>query len=197
MASKAESIRKRMIHRLTVTLRDVNPQVSRTIEVPSTIKMSVLAAVLEGAMGWHGGHLHAFHSGDVTYEIPNDEIVAFGKTIDERSVRLAQVLPFTDSTMRWDYDFGDGWEHDVIVEAIETRQTDVTYPVCVAGVRACPPDDCGGAWGYTDVLAALADPEHPEHADVVGWLLPGFDPNAFDADVATERMRTAELRPGW
>lgn len=197
MATKAESVPKRMIHRLRVSLREVTPSVWRTIEVPSTIELSLLAKVLEEAMGWHGGHLHAFQTGEVTYEIPDDEIVAFGKSVDERTVRLAQVLPFPDSTMRWDYDFGDGWEHDVSVEAIETRRSDVAYPICVDGIGACPPDDCGGVWGYTNVLAALADPAHPEHAEVLGWLPPGFDPAAFDADEATERMRTAELRPGW
>jgi Plasmid pRiA4b ORF-3-like protein len=197
MATRAESIRKRMIHRLKVTLREVHPPIWRTIEVPSSIKLSELARVLEEAMGWHGGHLHAYMSGDVTYEIPDDEIVAFGKTVDERTVRLAQVMPFADSKMRWDYDFGDGWEHDVIVDAIGVRRSDVTYPLCVAGMRACPPDDCGGVWGYSNVLAALSDPEHPEHGDVVGWLPPGFDPAAFDVGETTERMRSAELRPGW
>ena len=106
-------------------------------------------------MGWLGGHLHAFEAGGVIYEIPDDEGFGFRETVDERRARLNDVLPTVGAKMRWDYDFGDGWTHDVVVEAIEPPRSGTTYPVCVAGRRACPPDDCGGPWGYANLLAAL------------------------------------------
>ena len=95
------------------------------------------------------------------------------------------------SKMRWAYDFGDGWEHDVIVEAIEPMKSDATYPVCLAGKRACPPDDCGGPWGYGNLLAAISDPTHEEHGELTEWLPYGFDADEFDIAEATDMMRSA------
>ena len=99
--------------------------------------------------------------------------------------------------MRWDYDFGDGWEHDVVVEAIEPARAGVTYPVCLAGKRACPPDDCGGPWGYSNLLAALSDPTHDEHEELTEWVGEDFDPAHFDVDGATEDMRSARPIKVW
>lgn len=184
-------------HRLTVTLRQVKPPVWRRIEVPSSIKLSDLADVLEAAMGWLGGHLHAFETDGVLYETPDGESLGFRRPRDERKVRLAEVLPEMKSKMRWDYDFGDGWEHEVVVEAIEPARAGVTYPVCLAGKRACPPDDCGGPWGYSNLLAALSDPTHDEHEELTEWVGEDFDLAHFDADEATEDMRSARPLKGW
>ena len=188
----------RTVHQLKVTLRQVRPPVWRRIEVPSNTTLSELAAVLEAAMGWLGGHLHAFEAGDVSYEIPDDESFGFRETVDERRARLNDVLPNVGAKMRWDYDFGDGWMHDIVVEAIEPARSDTTYPVCLAGRRACPPDDCGGPWGYANLLAALGDSTHPEHEEeLTEWTPPAFDPGVFDIDEANEMMRTARPLRDW
>lgn len=192
MATEAKTV-----HRLKVTLREVKPPVWRRIEVPSTMMLSELADVLEAAMGWLGGHLHAFEADDVLYEIPDGEGYGFRRPRDERKARLGEVLPVVKSKMRWVYDFGDGWEHDVVVEAIEPRQSGVTYPVCLAGRRACPPDDCGGPWGYGNLLAALGDPAHEEHEELTEWAPPGFDAARFDIEEAMEMMRSARPLRGW
>ncbi len=163
--------------------------------IQAGIKLSALAGVIEGAIGWLGGHLHAFEVGGVIFDIPDGE--GFRTTLDERTVRLADVLPAVESTMRWDYDFGDGWEHDIVVEAVEPRQVGVTYPVCLAGERACPSEDCGGPWGYDDLLAAVAEPTHERHEEFIEWVPAGFDPEAFDVDVANEMMRWARPLPEW
>ena len=190
--------RARTVHRLKVTLRQVKPPIWRRIEVPSEIKLSDLSDALEAAMGWYGGHLHAFQAGGVTYELPDPDGFGFGqRAVDERKARLGEVLPTVGSKMRWDYDFGDGWEHDVLVEAVEPRRSDAIYPMCVAGKRACPPEDCGGPWGYGNLLEALADPSHLEHDDLTEWAPPGFDPEAFDAGEATEAMRSSRPLKGW
>lgn len=161
MATQAKTV-----HRLKVTLRQVKPPVWRRIEVPSEIKLSDLAGVLEEAMGWFGGHLHGFEADGVIYGVPDDEGFGFRRTVDEGKARLGEVLPVVKSKMRWDYDFGDGWEHDVVVEAIEARQRGVTYPLCLAGRRACPPEDCGGPWGYSELLEVLRDPTHERHEEL-------------------------------
>lgn len=189
MATQAKTV-----HRLKVSLRQVKPPIWRRIEVPSDIKLSDLSDVLEAAMGWYGGHLHAFEAGAVVYEPPHPEGFSFGRRpVDEGKARLGEVLPVVGSKMRWDYDFGDGWEHDVVVEAIAPRQAEVIYPICLAGKRACPPEDCGGPWAYGNLLDVLADPAHPEHDDLVEWLRPEFDPAEFDVGEATEDMR--DVRP--
>jgi hypothetical protein len=90
----------------------------------------------------------------------------WGAVRDERGRKLATVLPEVGSSMRFDYDFGDGWEHDVVVEAIEPAQRSVRYPRLLAGKWACPPEDCGGPWGYQNLPEALADPKHPDHGDL-------------------------------
>jgi hypothetical protein len=87
--------------------------------------------------------------------------------------------------------------HDVVVEAIEPAQRGATYPVCLAGRRACPPDDCGGPSGYANLLAALSDPTHAEHDGLTEWTPPGFDPGVFDIDEANEMMRTARPLREW
>lgn len=185
------------VHRLKVTLRQVKPPVWRRIEVASNIKLSELSGVLEAAMGWLGGHLHAFEADGVLFEIPDGESFGFRRTRDERKARLGEVLPAVKSKMRWDYDFGDGWEHDVVVEAIEPMKSDATYPVCIAGKRTCPHDDCGGPWGYGNLLAAISDPTHEEHEELSEWLPPGFDAEAFDIVEATEMMRSTRPLRNW
>lgn len=183
--------------RLKVTLRQIKPPVWRRIEVPSNMRLSELAPVLEATMGWLGGHLHSFEAGGELYELPDEDDFGFPRAADERKFRLVGVLPAVKSKMLWSYDFGDGWKHDVVVEAIEARRTDVVYPVCIAGKRACPPEDCGGPWGYGDLLAALNDPAHEEHELLTEWAPPGFDADAFDIEEATRTMRSPRPLLGW
>jgi hypothetical protein len=181
------------VHRLKITLRGIRPPIWRRIEVPSNVTLFELSAVLEAAMGWLGGHLHAYDTGGVTYQLPDDFDSPLGRrTVDERKARLGKVLSTAGAKMTFDYDFGDGWQHDVIVEAIGPVDQNVTYPRCVTGRRACPPEDCGGTWGYGELLEILADPNHPEHAERLEWCGGGFDPDDFDVDATTTAMQHAE-----
>jgi len=165
------------VHQLKVTLRQVRPPVWRRVLVESSSTLYKLSAALETAVGWYGGHLHTFDVDRVVYGQPDPD----WDVRDERKVRLGDVLARVGSKMRWDYDFGDGWEHDVVVEAIVDRDPKLRYPRCVAGRRACPPEDCGGPYGYRELLAALDDPSDPRHEEFVEWVPPGFDPARFDA----------------
>jgi hypothetical protein len=174
------------VHTQTVTLREVTPAVWRRIVVPSQTKLPTFARVLERTMGWQGYHLRAFAVGDVIFGEPDDEFDT-DHTIDHRKITVRQVLPRIGSSVRWDYDFGDGWEHDIVVEAIESPVEGTRYPVCLGGERACPPEDCGGPPGYEDLLRVLAGPTDDEH--MVSWVGEGFDPAAFDLAAADRRMR--------
>ncbi len=107
--------------------------------------------------------------------------------LDETQYRLSDVLPMEGTTLRFGYDFGDGWEHDV--EAIHPVASSQTYPACIAGQRACPPDDCGGPWGYQEIFHILADPNHPDPNEVRAWVDVDFDSELFRVAEANTRMR--------
>lgn len=178
------------MHRLKVTLRSVKPPVWRRIEVPSDVSLAELSDLLEASMGWIGGHLHVFEADGVIYERPDPEEGLSRRAEDEAEHRLGDVLGEVGAKLRWDYDFGDGWQHNVVVEAIEPLDPAVEYPRCVTGRRACPPEDCGGPWGFEELLGAIADPAHQRHDELTEWLPPGYDPSAFDPEQATEDMRS-------
>jgi hypothetical protein len=190
MAAKQGSV-----HRLKVTLREVRPPVWRRIEVPSDVTLGKLSGILEAAMGWLGYHLHAFDVAGTRYGIPDPDWDT--ADLDEGRFRLGAVLPWVGSKMRWDYDFGDGWEHDVVVEAIGPPGPGVEYQVCLKGRRACPPEDCGGPWGYVEMLQLQADPSLEDPDDRRAWLGSDFDRAYFDPEEATEEMRSPRPLEGW
>ena len=173
-------------HVLRVSLRYVEPEVWRRIVAVSDMPLPMFAKVLEQAMGWEGYHLHMFDVGGVLFGPPDENA---DHLIDEKAAKLTHVLPRVESSLRWDYDFGDGWEHDVVVEAIEPLNPKTKYPVVLEGERACPPEDVGGPPGYEELLRALGKPKHREHKPMVEWVPKGFDPAVFDLVAANRRVR--------
>ncbi len=166
---------------LTVTLRDVAPPVWRRFVVPERATLRELDGLLQTVMGWRGTHLSMCELDGRSY----GDVEGMDEIGDPRRVRLESI---PDGTLfRWDYDFGDGWEHDVRVEGRRTAEA----PTCLDGARACPPEDSGGSHGYARLLQVLANPRHPEHPDAVEWLGRPFDPERFDPPEATQRMRRA------
>ncbi len=174
------------VHTLRIELFRVEPTVWRRFVVPSETKLPKLNRLLEAVMGWEGYHLHMFEIADLRIGQPDEDD---DDVIDERRITLKQLLPRVGGQMRWAYDFGDNWQHDVAVEAIEEPSPDARYPMCTAGDRACPPEDCGGVGGYKDFRVALADPAHPEHEHLREWARAGFDADAFDQMAVTKRLR--------
>jgi len=183
------------VHQLKVALRGVKPPVWRRIVVRSDLSLGELAPILEGAMGWLGGHLHAFDVDGIWYGRPDPDWAS--DDLDEDQYRLSDVLPAVGDKMRWEYDFGDGWEHNVQVEKIVEAETGLGYPVCLAGRRACPPEDCGGPHGYAQLLEVLADSSHPEHEELKNWAPIDFDPDYFDVEEASLEMRSASPLESW
>lgn len=170
---------------LKVTLRGVKPPVWRRVRVPSNIRLDQLADVLLAAMGWSNYHLWAFRTGRTEYLLPNPEWP--DDTQDARRSRLRTMLPVVGARARLDYDFGDGWEHDLIVEAIGTAPA---QPSVLAGRNNCPPEDVGGPWGYREFLEALGDPDHEQHHDMLTWIGGSFDLAGFDLAEADAVVRT-------
>ncbi|HCU95475.1 MAG TPA: hypothetical protein DHU96_23290 [Actinobacteria bacterium] len=183
------------VYQLKISLCGVSkPPVWRRVVVPADITLEDLHTVILGAMGWHGGHLHVFSTGWEEYGSPDPEL---GHT-DETAVRLRQLLPEPGGKLRYTYDFGDDWEHDILLEKVLLQTPTSTYPSCLAGKGACPPEDCGGVWGYADLKEILADPGHDQHQEMLDWLCldsgEAFDPSAFSVDAVNTRL--SYLLPG-
>ena len=187
MAKPAE---RPAVYRLKVTIRHVRPPVWRRLEVPGDVTLSDLHRVLQAAFGWSDSHLHQFVVGGRFYGEPDPENDWGPTVVDERRVRLGALAAQGVKKLVYEYDFGDGWEHDVVVEKATPPESGVAYPRCLAGRRACPLEDSGGPWGYANLLTVLGDPEHPEHAELREWAGEELDPEAFDID-----MINAALRP--
>ncbi|MEA2010228.1 MAG: plasmid pRiA4b ORF-3 family protein [Actinomycetota bacterium] len=183
------------VHQLKITLGGIRPPIWRRIEVASDLTLGELSGILEAAMGWYGDHLHAFDVDGTRYETHKPHFESFG--LDESKHCLGTVLSSVGSKMRFDYDFGDGWEHNVVVEAINPPDGEATYPRCIKGKRACPPEDCGGPWGYADLLEVIADPKHPDHEERREWLPLDFDPEWFDLEETELDMRTPRPTFDW
>ena len=161
------------IYQLKVTLNHIKPPIWRRVQVPGEIKLGKLHRILQAAMGWTDSHLHAFRIGNENYGVPDPDFS--DDTKNERNIRLDSIAQ-QGGRFFYDYDFGDGWEHEIKVEKILPAETAVHYPRCVDGKRACPPEDCGGPPGYEYLLEVLADPEHEEHDSMIEWIGGELDP---------------------
>jgi Plasmid pRiA4b ORF-3-like protein len=170
--------------RIRVELRDVEPTVWRRLLVPDGITMAELAEILLIAMGWANAHLHLFEVGDKVYGSADDE--AEDDEIDESGVIVSDALGRHDR-FAFDYDFGDGWEHDVVIE--ERSSSTVDFAHCLGGENACPPEDVGGPGRYRDFLETIADPEREDHTQCLEWVGGSFDPFQFDADAFNAALR--------
>ncbi|MGB8842145.1 MAG: plasmid pRiA4b ORF-3 family protein [Aliidongia sp.] len=161
---------------LKVTLRDTKPPIWRRLLRPDTLTLADLHRAIQSAMGWRGGHLHAFEIDGRQYGDPDtvDDVANEGR------MRLAALVKSGVTRFRYTYDFGDNWEHVILIEKRVPAGEDNPPPRCVAGKRACPPEDSGGPWGYAELLKILADPSHPEHAEQKEWIDEDFRPDEFD-----------------
>ena len=177
----------RRVHQLKITLRGVKPPIWRRVVVDGGETLDHLHAVIQAAFGWWDAHLHDFDIGGVRYGIPDDDDGTPVK--DERRVSIDQAIGNSGHKIRYLYDFGDNWEHDIVVEKTMSAGEVTTVPDCVGGRRACPPEDCGGPWGYRELLDILADPTHPEHEERLEWAGGNIDPAAFDPTEFAENLR--------
>jgi hypothetical protein len=178
------------IYQIKVTLRDSEPPIWRQLLVSSQTTLAKLHSILQEAMGWENSHLHMFIVNDERYTIPYDpDHLAELRARDSRRVKLGDVVKTEGETFTYEYDFGDGWEHIVVVEKIRAPDLKQKLPVCITGARACPPEDVGGVWGYETFLEAIEDPQHPDHEMYLDWIGGTFDPDAFEVDEVNQRVR--------
>lgn len=172
-----------MIYWLKVTLAAIRPAIWRRIRVPGGVSLRELHGVIQVAMGWGDEHMHSFTIGGATYGRPDPMP---GRTKNDAKTPVAAVVAEGDRFV-YTYDFGDSWEHEIVVEDV-VEDDGGPLPTCVAGERACPPEDCGGAWGYGKLLEAVRDPKQPGRQERLAWLGGGFDPEEFDIEEVNRRL---------
>ena len=181
------------LYQLKITLRDCKPPIWRRIVVRADMKLDRLHRVIQTAMGWSDCHLHQFVVGRVFYGVPDRERDDFGtETLNEKRYTVADLAPGAKQKLIYEYDFGDSWEHEVLVEQVLPPDADFKHPVCLAGANASPPEDCGGIPGYYDLLAALADPKHEQHEEMKEWVGGAWDATRFsleDANAGLKRIK--------
>ncbi|MFJ1709304.1 plasmid pRiA4b ORF-3 family protein [Kitasatospora sp. NPDC088346] len=178
----------RTVHTITVTLTGSEPPIWRRLEVPSSSTLRELHEVLQAAVGWEDHHLWVF-------DTPLGRFGAADRELgirDAAGTRLGRVAQRPGDRIRYTYDFGADWHHDVAVEAVGEAEPGVAYPRCVDGARACPPEDCGGIEAYRYLVEVLADPAHDEHDEQLEWLgldaAQDFDPAAFEPAAADRAL---------
>lgn len=180
------------VYQFKITLQGVDPSIWRRVQVPASITLFRLASVLILSMGWNGSHLHQFRIGGKSYGIPDDEFETVHKIIDEQNIKLKNLEEADLKAFLFEYDFGDGWKHTVEMEEHVFPDEKIKYPICVGGMRRCPPDDLGGARRYEAFLEAIKNPTHLEHESMLRWIGGSFESEAFDASDANKELEQVE-----
>jgi pRiA4b ORF-3-like protein len=174
---------------VSVTLEEsADPVIWRRLRVPADIRLDRFHQVLGAAMGWQDSHLHLFERAGDRYGYPDPDL----DMQDEREKTLGDLLVDEGDRLEYEYDFGDSWRHDIVLDAIETGDLDDAYPRCTDGEGRCPPEDVGGTPGYERLRRVIADPDDAEHTEMLEWLgledAREFDAAAFELDRANAAM---------
>jgi len=187
-----------LVYQFKITLLGAEPPIWQRIQVQDCM-LDKLHEHIQTAMGWTNSHLHEFDIKGQRYGDLQllDHGFDGGKCFDSTKTNLSQIVPKTDKkfAFKYEYDFGDGWEHEVLFEGSPPVDPKAKYPLCLEGKRACPPEDCGGVWGYNDLLEAIKDPNHEEHESMLEWIDDDFDAEAFNPKQATKAMKKG--LPDW
>lgn len=184
------------IYQIKVTLLGTDPPIWRRLLVPADLTLDQLHGVLQRAMGWEDCHMHEFRIGQQRFGKPDPMERVFGglRTASERTARLCSVLGRAGTKAVYTYDFGDSWEHQIVVEKRLASEPGRAYPACLAGERHGPPEDCGGIPGFYNLLEAISDPGHEQHEELLDWLGDNFDPEAFSVDQVNRRLASLQRR---
>src|SRR5258708_3294414 len=186
MAARKKATLK--IYELHVEREDIEPIIWRRILVPAKITLPKLHDLLQLVMGWTDSHLHSFQIGDRTFGMEGADLEELNM-LNEKKYTLDGALGDSIREFVYEYDFGDRWRTQIKVNPVTKPKADLTYPLCIAGARAAPPDDVGGVPGYFEFLAALKNPRHEEHASMLVWIGGAFDPEGFDLNEINRTLR--------
>ncbi len=182
------------IYQLQIVLKGAKPKIWRRILVSSDTLLVDMHRIIQTTMGWTNSHLHRFFDGVDDYA-PVEFGIEYSK--NSRTKKLNSILKNEKDYLFYEYDFGDGWEHNIILEKILAADKQLQIPSCIAGKRNGPPEDCGGIWGYSDMLEVLKQPNHEEYKDFVEWLGGEFDPEYFDKSEVNKMLKKKDFGCIW
>ena len=178
------------LNQLKITLKWSQPAIWRRVVVRADLKLDRLHDVIQVVMPWTNSHMHQFIVGRTYYGKPDPEFADMGsETLNEKRYAVADLAPAAKKKFIYEYDFGDGWQHVVVVEKVLPPDAGFKHPLCLAGANACPPEDCGGIPGYYNLLETLADPKHPEHGDLKDWIGGEWDAARFDLEDTNKTLK--------
>lgn len=178
------------LYQLKITLRYSKPAIWRRVVVRADMPLERLHHVIQIVMGWTDTHLHQFVLGRKFYGVPDTEGDSYGtETLNEKQYTVADLAPASKKKFSYEYDFGDSWEHEILVEKALPPDAAVKHPVCLAGANACPPEDCGGIIGYYDLLEAMADPKHERHEEMKEWVGEDWAEKTFDLEETNAMLK--------
>jgi len=197
----SKSSRQRMdlqkdgVYQLKVVLALSRPSIWRRVLVPGNYTLAILHDVVQCLMGWEDCHLHEFVVGNARYGPAARRDDLFAPDIeDEKRAILKEIMTGARKSFKYIYDFGDDWIHEIKLEKILLPEAGKTYPLCVGGENACPPEDIGGIFGYYEQLEILKDRAHPEHKEVKEWM-GRFDPASFSIEAVNQSLRAFFRKP--
>jgi len=186
MAARRKTATK--IYDLRIELKEIEPLIWRRVLVPGNITLPNLHDLLQLVMGWTNSHLHSFEVSERTFGMDGTDLEEL-KMLNEKRFTLGEVLGDSIRELIYEYDFGDSWRHQITVTPITKPRSDWSYPLCVAGAGAAPPEDVGGVRGYEEFLSAINDPKHEEHNRMLEWIGGAFDPAGFDLNEINRTLR--------
>ena len=184
------------VYQLELTLAEVEPRIWRRLRVTDDVILHSLHLTFQHAMGWTNSHLYEFGVGGRRFSEPDpDDDLSEEPAEDACRTRLRELGLREGSEFTYVYDFGDWWEHRIVIEAVSPLHAGEVVPRCMGGAMAGPLEDSGGPHGYEELLVALRDPRHPEHRSASEWTPTGFDPESFDAEATTELLQHFHRKP--
>ena len=178
------------IYQLKITLSDSKPPIWRKIKIKSGTLLPDLHKIIQTTMGWTNSHLHQFVLVDKGAFYAEPDPWGEMENKDYREIKIDHLLKKEKDQAVYEYDFGDRWEHEIVLEKILEKEEKEKYPVCIDGKNACPPEDCGGVWGYMNLIEIMSNPKHEEYAETKEWLGEELDPEAFDKDEINEMLQS-------
>lgn len=187
------------VYQIKIALPGIDPPVWRRLEVPGDMTFAALHQAIQKAMGWEDYHLWAFYVDKTELAPPQPAEFDFPgapRPLQAARKTLDEMLARRRIKFRYIYDMGDDWLHEIKVEKILAPEPGAQYPRCTGGERACPPEDCGGIWGYQNFLEAVADPKHPEHEAMLEWIGDEWNPEAFNLDAVNAALKPRGRKSG-
>ena len=182
------------VYQFKVVLLETDPPVWRRLVVPSSVTLHRLHLILQEVMGWTNSHLYRFEIGAKEYAEPHPDYELYELPFrNSKRAKLGRLVTKKGSAFLYEYDFGDSWTHELTVEDILEREHGKPYPTCLVGERSCPPEDCGGTYGYAELLEIISDPEDEEYLDTMTWLGADFDPEAFDIRAVNNKLHSMRV----